>query len=240
MDYTLPSEEETKAVLESPVDDGLETLSEEDKAVALKLINSPWYQKLLSRVEAKSEAAMAKKLDEFTTGLVASNKEMMKKQLDDIRKANEPLSPAELEKLVNQEYLEFNLKLPTRRDRAERAFIIQELPVKVERKLITVLKKSIGPMIKDLSGLDWTTEMGNLERLQSILDMVPGALETLAECAAICLNPNNEETDITQDWVLNNLPVAKMLAVLQLQMEANRWRDFFSLVYRAMPSQMMG
>lgn len=240
MDNNIPTLEETVAILESPVDDGLEALSQEEKPVALKLINSPWYQKLLARVEASAEAKKAKELDAQVQALIASNKEMMTAELDKLRKANEPLSSTELEKLVSQEYLEFSITLPRHRERSERVFVIQEVPVRVEKKIVTTLRKTLGAMLKDMSSLNWTTEMSNLERVQSLIDMVPGALETLAECAAICLNPRDEEKEITADWVLDNLPAGKILAVLQLQAEANRWRDFFSLVFRAIPSQMMG
>ncbi len=240
MDNTIPTPEETAAVLTAPVDDELDALTPEEKQVALKLINGAWYHKLLSRVEANSEAKLAKKLDQQVQDLIASNKTMIQGELDKLRKANEPLKPEELEKLVNQEYLEFKIELPKNRGRAAREFVIQELPVKVEKKLVTALKKSLGSIIKDMSSLNWTTEMSNLEKINELIDMVPGALETCAECASICLNPYGEEKDINNEWVLDNLTTGKILAVLQLQSEANRWRDFLSLVSRAIPSQMMG
>lgn len=240
MENQIPTPEETVAVLEAPVDDELDALSAEDKTVALKLINGPWYQKLKARAEATAEAKKAKELDAQVQDLIASNKAMMTAEIDKLRKANEPLKPEELEKLVNQEYLEFKISLPKHRDRSAREFVIRELPIKVEKKLVNTLKKTLGSVIKDMSRLNWTTEMSNLERITELIDMVPGALDTIADCAAVCLNPFDEDPDVDKEWVLDNLTTAKILAVLQLQAEANRWRDFFSAVARAIPSQMMG
>lgn len=236
----LPSLEETEAALLQEPDE-LEVFDNpEEKAIAIKLVNGPWYKKILERAEEKATARHSKLLDEQVTKLVEDNKTMIQATLDEIRKANEPLKPEELTKLINQEYLEFTFTMQRNGVRAAREFTIRELPVKMENRIIKTLRKTLSSSLKELSSLEWTTEQSNLQRIQQIVDMVPGALETLAECVSICLNPYGDEKDVDLEWVLDNMTAQKILVVLQLQAEANRWRDFISLVSRTIPSQMRG
>lgn len=233
MDYTLPTSEETNAILASPQDEVLEQFTAEEKEIANKLIPllTP---KILEEATVKANAKMAKELDDQVRGLVEANKKLMQEELDRMRKANEPLQPAELEKLINQEYFEAKIDLGAGRG----TYTISELSVKHEKRLLKVLKGTIVAAVQQASSLEWSTEMSNLERLQMFVDSVPGALDAASECVAIILNPKGENT-IDLEWVLNNLPTVKILSVILLQLEANKYRDFFLLASRTIPSQMM-
>lgn len=233
MTPTLPTPEETNAILAVPDhEDVLAQLTEEEKPLATKLIYllAP---KLQADAETKATAKHAAQMSEELAHLVEVSRKTIAEEKEAFIKSQTPLTPEELEKLINQEYFESTIVLG--REKIE--YVIRELPVRVEQKFIKALKKTLTAGIKELGSLSWSTEQSNLEKFQQLLDMVPGALETLAECTALCLNPFGE-SKVDTDWVLDNLPSAKMLAVLKLQGEANRWRDFFSLVSQAIPSQM--
>jgi hypothetical protein len=232
-DQTLPTEEEIAAVL-SPEDDELKQLfaDEGHRKIALKM-----YPLLADRFNQAAEAKAAKKTEKFIAELTEENKKLMTAEVAKLRKANEPLTPEELGKLLSQEYLEFTLKLRERKGK-QRECVIRELPIAVELKLLKVLKKTMASITKEVASFDWTAGLSNLEKVEKLIDMMPDAVEALAECCAVCLDPDKEEA-IDQKWVLANLDINRMYLVLEAQATVSRWRDFFSRVYQSIPQQMI-
>ena len=235
MEHTLPTSEEVTEVLTTADEDLLSVLeTDEERKVAAKILPG-----LAAKANSLAEATKAKELKREVEQLTEENRKYIQAELDKIRKANEPLSPEELTKLLSQEYVEFPVQVRIARNgTGVRDFVIRELPVAVERKVLTTIQKTLAPRLKELSSLDWSAEATNLSKLNKMVSMIPGALDTLAECTAICLNPYDEHSDVNGEWVMNNLNVYKMYNVLQAQANASRWRDFFLAVYQAIPGQM--
>jgi hypothetical protein len=231
-DETLPTPEQVnEALAEKPLEEKLfET--EEERAVAKKLL--PALQDIIRKhYEALQATELAKAIDLIK---VEAQKQLQA-EIEKFRKANQPLTAEELEKLSNQEYIEY--KFHYKRGGTDRVFVIGELSARLERKLIQTLKKSLGASLKEVQAFDWSLGNSVLERIERLIDMVPGVIETTADCVSICLNPFGEEKDMDADWVLDHMTVQEMFVVLRLQTEANRWRDFFSHVSHLMTSQMI-
>lgn len=231
MTNDLPTAEQVAEALTVPPE--IE-LTEEEKPIAVKLLPM-----LARQANEKAEAARADSLNTEVLALRDEFKKQMEVELAKLRKANEPVTPEEMAKLLNQEYLEFSLSVRGR-NREERVFMIRELPVAVEKKLLDTVRRTLSSRLKEIAAIDWTAGLTNLEKVERSVDMVPGALEVLAECCATCLDPFSEDEAINAQWVLDNMNVYRMYAVLQAQAAASRWRDFFSLVYQAIPNQMLG
>lgn len=236
MDHTLPTNEEVKEALATEDDNIVASLqTEEERKVALKLLPL-----IAAKANELAEAKKAKELKAEVAKLVEENKKYITDEIEKIRKANTPLSTEELAKMLSQEYVTFDFKMQGRNGTGMKNydFVIRELPVKIERKVLTTVQKTLAARMKEIAAFDWSAGATTFEKINSLVSMVPGMLETLAECCAICLDPY-DENDITAEWVLSNMNVYRMMAVLQAQANASRWRDFLSLVWQAIPQQMI-
>ena len=183
---------------------------------------------IAAKANAKAEANKARELDKFLTELRAKNAELMQEKMAELTKQFAPTDPAELQKILEQEYTEFTLKLPY--EGKSREFVIRELPVVAENKLIKTLQKTLSARLVDLANVDWNERGTMLERIQQLAAVVPGALETLADCCAVVLDPLGKSPEITGEWVLNNMGMSRISKILMCQLEAGKYRDFFSLI----------
>lgn len=237
----LPSPEQVEEALKAEPEELDLFTSDEEKTIARKLIPL-----ITKKAIETAEARKAKELEKVVAELTTSNEKMITAELDKLRKANEPLSSEELQKLVSQEYIEFQVSVNVRGHKngngivhtEKRDFVICEVSARVEQKFLKAIKKTLADNIKEIAAIDWSG-MGGIERLQRVIDVVPTALDTLASCVALCLDPHGEDKEIDGDWVLEHLQISQMIGVLQLQAEANRWRDFFSLASRFIPRSMI-
>jgi hypothetical protein len=184
------------------------------------------------KVVAVAEAKKAKELQAFLDGLRLENAKMVEVELEKLRSQNKPPTQDELEKLLNQEYAEFTIKVTDKT--GDKTFIIRELPQAIEKKLFTSIQKSSVPKLQALSNIEWTATATAPEKLQRVIDMVPDALDMLAENVALCLDPYGSE-QITKEWVQMHLSSFRIVSVLQAQFLAGRFRDFFSQAYRIIP-----
>lgn len=233
-DRTLPTQAEVDAILAVDVDEEeLEKLfqDENNRKIAVQL-----FPMLSRKFKKAADAEAAKKLQELSSQLMDENKKALQTEIDKMRKANQALTPEELQKLLSQEYLEFTIPVRGRPD-----FVVTELPIRDEQRLLKVLKTTLGSVIKEIGSVDFTAGKSAFEKVQRLIEMFPEALDTLAECCAICLSRSaGEGKFIDAEWVKSYLPVNRMYAILEAQAAANRWRDFFSRVYQTIPGQMIG
>lgn len=230
----LPTPEQVDAALTEDTPEELKIFeNDEEKKIGMRLMPA-----LHKQAMEHAEAVKAKELNRIVEELRLSNANNIQAELDKMRKANTPLTPEELAKLVNQEYIEYTVTVSMGKNKQQRNFVIGELAAAAEKKLITAIKKTLSSRVKELSALDWSSTNTTLERLDKLIEMVPGALDTIADCVAICLDPHKEDADINGEWVMNYMTIQKMLVVLRLQAEVNRWRDFFSLASQFIPNQM--
>jgi hypothetical protein len=222
----------------TPMDDAAvaEALAPEDPLAGLTPEETEVGAKLLPILSAKiakeSDVFYGKKYKTSYDSLVAANQEALKKAIDEVRESLKPLTDAEVSKMLEQEYGEYDLKL--KGPNGEVTFTIRELSISREKKIVKAIKKAIAPVLKTISSAEWESMVGasSLERVDRITDLVPEAMDVLCECVAICLDPRGEEPFMTPEWVAENMGLPRIITVLNAQINASRYRDFMSLAYR--------
>lgn len=198
--------------------------NDQERSIAARLLPV-----IAEKANRQAEANKAKELEKFVGELQTENKRVLDAKLEEFRKAMVPPTPEELQKVLDQEYLEFSLKLKDRN--GSKDFVIRELPMAAEAKVVKMLQKTLSSRLKDLSSVEWSAELSMVERIARLMEMVPGALETLSDCLAICLDPWDEQ-HVTGEWVQQNVSSSRMANILNAQIEVSRLRDFLSLASR--------
>lgn len=195
---------------------------------------------LAGAANAQAEANMAKKMVVWQQQFQEASEKAISAELEKIREANKPPDPAELSKLLNQEYVEFTLKVRGRGPSpVDKDFVIRELVQATEIRLVKLIQTALLPRIKELSSLDWQTGT-TADKLQQFLNALPDSLELLHSVCKIILDPYEEDVVITEEWVSRNLSFTRIVFILDAQILANRYRDFLSLASRLLPSGMIG
>lgn len=232
-DNLIPTNQEVNDALTGVEEmEELRDATPEEKQMALKVI--PYLSK---RAHAMAEAGYARKIEDTVNILKIENAKIMEAELEKLRKANKPLDPKEIEKLLSQEYAEYTVKVFERKGKTERMFTIRELPQRTELAFLRIIQKHMVPHLRELSSVEWTSGTSLAEKLQRIIDIVPEALDMLAECCAISLDPY-EEDGISREWVQANLSSFRIMSIIESQITAGRFRDFFSALSRSIPGQM--
>ena len=200
---------------------------------------SPEEAKIVARVlpliaEKANRAAESKKAQELTQAvqmLTEQNKAAMAAAVEKIKKDLTPPSPQDIEALLSQEYLEFPLKIKGGKDNEypERLYVIRELPLEAETRIIKAVQTTLAERLTEISRVDWSAGMTVLDRINRVIEMVPGALETLSDCVAVCLDPYKENPEVTGEWVRKSLSSNRIVAIIHAQIQAGRYRDFLSL-----------
>ena len=192
---------------------------------------------LAAQANTQAEKNKAAELKKVIDQLIEDNKSLLNAKIEEFRKAATPPSPDEIQKVLDQEYLEFNVHL--RNGTGDKTFSIRELSMAAETKLLKVVSKTLAERMQDFARVNWQQAMDGdmLTRIQHLIQVVPGTMDTLAECCAVCLDPFGEQ-GITAEWVSKNIGLARVCAILDAQVKVSRYRDFFSLVGRFMPGQM--
>lgn len=208
--------------------DPLGDLSPEEAAVGAKLLPL-----LTAKISATVRAEYGAEYRTQFDALQAANTVEMRKAIDGIRKAAEPLSKDEIGHLLSQEYGEFTVSLAGPGN-ATVQFTIRELPADAEKELTKAVRASVGPLLQVISSDEWASLAGasQLERFQKIIDLVPGAVDVLGACVATCLDPKKQHSHVTGPWVTETLSLGRMFSILVAQITAGNYRDFFSLACR--------
>jgi hypothetical protein len=206
-------------------------LTTEEKVVADKL--RPQLKAILRpEVRLELEAEYIKKYKEFEQQLTATSREAVQKAIADWQEDQKPLSQDDIRTLLAQEYMEFDVKLKLR-DGQLINFHLVELPQEIELRFIATLKKRFLPLMKELIAAEFKLDLNSssMEKLQSLIEAVPGVLEVFTELVAICLDPwgDNKEYGIIVNagWVKKNIATHRILAIILGQLEVGRYRDFF-------------
>lgn len=186
---------------------------------------------IVAKVRVEAEAKKAKELQKLVTALQEENTKALESKVEEIRKVLTPPTPEELTTMLNQEYAEFAIKL---RDKSGiREFVIRELPLAVEQKVLRVIQQTLRTRLTEIGQLDWQAGSSSMvDRLEKLLQVAPGLLDTVCECCAVCLDPFNEQPDIDKEWVQKNVGSQRLLGIIRAQLEAGRYRDFLSHVSR--------
>lgn len=198
----------------------------EELAVAKRLM--PALVDKIGRESRKAaDASAAKELEKQITAIQAENKQAVNLMMEDWKKKNTPPTPEELSTLLSQEYIEFPVKLFL--EGKTKDFVIRELPQAAEKRFIHILQKKVLPNLKDLVGVNWQTETV-MERVASVVDVLPNGLDLLAELTGLALFPRGEGKPV--EWLQENISTQRMFNIVEAQFRANRLRDFISAVSR--------
>jgi hypothetical protein len=224
------SKEEIDKILNEPQEEGEVKIfeTESERVIARRMLPL-----IADKANKAADARAAKDTEKVITELRAWNEKTMQDRLDEITKRNQPPTQEEMEKLVSQEYLEF--KVTVGRSSKSRDFVITELPQSVESKFMRVIQKKLLPHLQKFSGMEWTSG-STIDKLQNMVEIVPEVMELLAEACRIALDPRSEDPELTLAWVQDNLSSFRIMSIVECQMQAGRFRDFFSAVARNIPS----
>lgn len=194
---------------------------------------SPYYKALLKpEVLQELELDYAKKYEAFVDKANSDAKVAIAAKFEEWKKTQDPIDSTELKKLISQEYEEFSLPVPT--ESGTRNFVIREMPKAVETRLVKLAQRSLLPMLENKFLLDfkWSAINTVPEKLNSLLGLIPNSLDVMAEICAVCLDPYEKDKDINAAWVSDHLSTARIQAVVLLQFEMNKYRDFFLSAFR--------
>ena len=194
---------------------------------------SPYYKALLKpEVRQELEAEYATKYDEFVLGANQATKDAVAAKFEEWKKSQEPLNTEELKKLISQEYEEIQVKIPS--EDGVKLFTIREVPKSVEKRLVALAKNTLVPLLEEkaLANFKWSFDSSMSEKINTLLGLVPNSLDVLASICAICLDPFEKDKDINPQWVSEHLSTARIQAIVLLQFEVNKYRDFFLHAFR--------
>lgn len=190
---------------------------------------------LVQKVRDILEQEKKKDLDILAATLREENTKAIDAAIKDIREKMAPPKPEDIQKLLDQEILEFNIDLPGKNGSEKKTFVIRELPQKVEKKIIKVAKTKLVPIAQELSSLTMNLLEGDAaKKIIDLMNAFEPVLDVVTEVCAIVLNPYGDEKDIDVDWVQEHLSTQKIGTIVMAQFECNRLRDFFLLLSRGM------
>jgi len=212
------------------------------ESVTIPLVLPPEVEsKLKAEIEAtlrsENTIAVAKLQDEMRQ----TNDVALKKAVTDFeiaeRAKRTPLTADDIQKLLSKEYTTFELQIQAEDDEGTEPIIhkfkLRELPQNIEREFYTITKETMSKMIGESGSLDFDDISGDIfEKLVGLMDLYSPIQDTLATCCVICLNPKKKLSWLTLEWVKNNLNNYRMLTILMAQVEVNKMRDFFSMLFQ--------
>jgi hypothetical protein len=170
------------------------------------------------------------------TQLATTIREENKKTIDDaiaeLKSNMKPPSPEDIQKLLEQELLEFTMKIPLVGDEKEthRTFVIRELPQVIEKKLLRVAKTRLVPLATEISSLTMNLLEGDAaQKIVDLMNAFEPVLDAMADMVVTILDPYEKNKEIDVEWVQNHMTTQKIATVVIAQFECNRLRDFLSL-----------
>lgn len=228
---------EVQDILSAPEPDPILNVlqTDEERLVAAKILPA-----LTAKVDSVVRLENAKKFTDEVTSLKAANEKAIRETIDQIKRDAKPLEPADVEKLLSQDYLTIPVSVPKREKGKTKQieFVLGEVPQAVEQRFLKVLKDKLMPYLKTLTAIDFKNSTEMASKIQTAIEIVPEALEIMAELVSIALNPYKEsEYDfVTTEWVKNNLSSYRQFNIIMGQVSVSRIRDFFSAAYQGFPA----
>lgn len=185
-------------------------------------------QEFESRFEvwkAKEFAALKDQNDENIQKAVAA-------YIDKIEQERKPLTPEEIQKLLDQDYLTFTVRLKV--EGTSQDFTISELPQTAEKRFYAKFQEKMMAKASTVAALaQQTMDRPFEEKIRAFLEGFGDAFDILAEAVVIVLNYDGKDTTITKEWVQEHLNSWRMWQIVRAQMEVNKLRDFFSQVFQS-------
>lgn len=187
------------------------------------------------RMELKKEydTRLQEEIQKISSEMQKENEKVVTAAIERFRKEMAPPSEQDIQKLLDQEYMEFKVKV--RGDSGvEKLFVIKELPIDVEKKIYAKVKKILTPFAQELSALSMNLLEGDAaKKVVQLMNTFEPMLDVMISICTICLNPFEEDIDVTEDWVRKYLSSTRIVKIVSAQMEANKMRDFFSILFHS-------
>jgi hypothetical protein len=201
--------------------------TDEERAVAMKIM--PF---LVAKVNKQLEAKRGKELESLIAQIREDNEKMIQAEVNRIRESTKPPDLKQIEQLLNQEYVEVKFQS------FGKDLVIRELPQAAETKFIKIIQVKLMPKMQQFTSIEWTNTDSVAEKVQRAVEVIPDALDAMADIVAIALNPFSKDPDITAEWVRENFSSYRLGMIIQAQVEAGKMRDFILQLFRAVPSRM--
>lgn len=178
----------------------------------------------------------AKDLADLAEKQEATIKEEVAKLVKEYQEKQKPLNAEQIQKMLDQEYAEVQLKLSVNADEDTpqiRRFVIRELPQSVERKFYRQFVERVRDQAPKLAAFQQRSMDQPFEKvLVDFMDAFDGGFDILAGAVAIIINPFDKDKEITPEWVATHVASNRQLSIVMAQVEVNKLRDFFSQVFR--------
>lgn len=157
--------------------------------------------------------------------------EGLKKLFDKWKEDQKPPSDEQIQLLLSQDYIDFNLQINYYDGDSEHSeqFTIRELPQASEKRFYKQFKDKVLSKAGELqaftqAGIDKPFE----EKAKAFLELFDESFDMLSEAVVICLNPFNKNSKVTKEWVQNNISSIRQWQIIEAQIKVNRLKDFFS------------
>lgn len=226
------------------------TGEEQDTITTFADDDTNWQESWRKQETERLRIQASKELEEARTKLEIKlreeNKSTIAAAMAEFKKDMTPPTAEEIQKSLDDEYLEFNM--PLRMTGGIVEFTLGELSSEHERKLVRLIKEKLTPHVRAISGILLELAGGDWEEnLVAFVDTFEPALEVLHEIVAYILShskatdkrphpegqePKGPYLTITAERVRQDISLNRQLHVLQAQIEANRLRDFLFGVSR--------
>ena len=190
-------------------------------------------EELVAELRSENEIELTKLKDELRVQNDAAMQQAILNWQEQQKKAAKPLTPAEIQKLLDQEYAEFSVTLPYNGE--SKKFTIVELPQEQERQFYKLIKENLAKAMQAINGDAMRALIASEDRFQRIVSYMTAFSEVfdlMAEACVICLNPRKEVPWLTEEWVGKNLSSYRIFSIIKAQLEANKIRDFFLLLFQ--------
>jgi hypothetical protein len=212
-------------------------VAEETREELEQRIRAELEPKIIAEKEAEYTSRLEVEINKISARLQEDNVKIVTEAIEKYKKELAPPSEQDMQKLLTQEYAEFKVDIRVKGE--IKVFTIQELPQKVEKKIFKKIKDVLVPFSSELAALSMNMLEGDAsKKIVQIMNTFEPMLDVMAGVAAICLNPYGEDEEITEDWVKDNLSSTRIAKIVTAQLEANKMRDFFSLLFRG--SKVLG
>jgi hypothetical protein len=188
--------------------------------------------RLRTKLQEEYDSRLTAEIQKISGEMQVANKKLVEEAIERFRKEMAPPSDEDVQKLLSQEYAEFTVEVKPRTGE-KKTFTIVELPIEVEKKILKKIRTILIPFATELSALSMNLLEGDAaKKIVQLMNTFEPMLDVMIGVCTICLNPYEEEEDITEDWVRTNVGATRMVKIVSAQMEANKMRDFFSLLFR--------
>lgn len=188
-------------------------------------------QKVRSKLEEEYNTRLQTEVDSISKRMTEENQKILNNAIEKFRRETTPPSEQDIQKLLEQEYLEFTVDVKVGKEK--KSFTIRELPIEVEKKIYKKVKTILVPFASELSAMSMNLLEGDAaKKVVQLMNTFEPLLDVMVSVCAICLDPFQEDAEITEEWVRNNMGSTRIVKIVTAQVEANKMRDFFSLLFR--------